>query len=592
MVGGGAAVFLSLFHRPAATARRLGNTAEQAPVTADVSKAQVVSGQANPAGVTAAWIAAENAKPGTTGWKLTDVATAGEIAGYADSTSARSGQVVTLFVSTAAPTFRVDAYRMGFYQSTGARLVWSSDDTASLRQPRPTFTAATNMVEANWQPSLQVPTTGWPEGEYLFKLTAGTGKQQYVPLTVRNDRSTAAYAVINAVTTWQAYNLWGGYSLYAGGDAAQPSRRSRVVSFDRPYKFGDGAGDFLSLEYPAVSLMESLGLDVTYLTDVDLHEQPGLLLAHRAVFSLGHDEYYSMAMRNGLVAARDHGVNLAFLGANAIYRHIRFGPSPLGPDRHQIDYKSAQEDPLNGKDNADVTVNWRDPPNSNPESQLIGDFYQCNPVRADMVVADPTNWLFAGTGAYPGQRLPNVVGSEYDRYDPRVPGPTNVEILTHSPVTCHGSPDYADATYYSVASGAGVFATGTIDFVGSLDALCQPAGCAGQVLGRVMANLLAAFGTGPAGRAHPSNPAQSAVQTRPPNNGGRATTTSPTATDPPPIFGPVGPGGADTSAAPTTNAITEITTTTTTTIGTRNRFGPTPVRATTTVPGSPRAYRP
>jgi hypothetical protein len=163
-----------------------------------------------------------------------------------------------------------------------------------------------------------------------------------------------------------------------------------------------------------------------------------------------------------------------------------------------------------------VTVDWRDPPNNNPESQLIGDFYQCNPVRADMVVVDPDNWLFAGSGAFAGQKLPDVVGSEYDRYDPTVPGPGNVEILTHSPLRCRGKADFSDATYYSAPSGAGVFAAGTIDWVGHIDTHCVTDNCAGRVLGKVMENLLTVFGAGPAGRTHPADPAQSSVKPRPP----------------------------------------------------------------------------
>ncbi len=91
-----------------------------------------------------------------------------------------------------------------------------------------------------------------------------------------------------------------------------------------------------------------------------------------------------------------------------------------------------------------------------------------------------------------------------------------MEILTHSPLTCRGNFDYSDATYYSAPSGAGVFASGTIDWVGYMDVHCVPDGCAGQVLGRVMVNLLTAFGAGPAGVAHPSNPAQSSVPSAPP----------------------------------------------------------------------------
>jgi hypothetical protein len=288
------------------------------------------------------------------------------------------------------------------------------------------------------------------------------------------------------------------------GRGADFGHRSRVVSFDRPYKIGDGAGDFLGNEFPLVSLVESLGLDVTYVTNIDLHQRPDFFAHHKGIFSLGHDEYYSRAMRKGLEDARDHGVNLAFLGANAVYRHIRFAPSPTGDDRHEICYKVGSEDPLTGKDNADVTVDWRDPPNNEPESTLIGDYYQCNPVQADMVVANASNWLFAGTGVQDGQHLLGVVKPEYDRYDPNAPGPPNVEVLTHSPVICHGKHDYSDATYYSAPSGAGVFASGTIAWIVDLDPKCTAADCPGPVLIKVTENLLAAFGSGPAGKIHPS----------------------------------------------------------------------------------------
>src|SRR6516225_11403902 len=45
------------------------------------------------------------------------------------------------------------------------------------------------------------------------------------------------------------------------------------------------------------------------------------------------------------VLTRDRGVNLAYIGANEIYRRIRFGSSPLGPDRIEINYRNPREDP-------------------------------------------------------------------------------------------------------------------------------------------------------------------------------------------------------------------------------------------------------
>ena len=461
-------------------------------------------GALGPGAPLAGWVVTENAQPGTRDWLLTKPAKSHEIEGYANAVSINQGGSATLFVSTAAPTFHVDAYRMGYYGGAQGRHLWSSPELPGVTQTACSLTPGVNTVSCAWKPSLTVQTDAtWPQGDYLFKLVASTGWQSYVPLTIRDDSSTAAYVLDNDVTTWQAYNLYGGYDLYQGPGGF--GTRSRVVSFDRPYTLGTGSGDFLGNELHVVALMESLGLDVTYSTDVDVDQHPELLLAHKAFLSLGHDEYYSLAMRSALQAALGQGVNLVFFGANAIYRHIRFQPSPTGPDRLEVDYKAAAEDPLNGRDNADVTpIAWRDPPNNLPESTIIGDYYQCNPVTANMVIADPSSWIFAGTGVTRGTELTDLVGTEYDHYDPKAPGPRNVTVLARSPLVCQRRADYADMTYYTAPSGAGVFASGTLNWVPKMIPTPCAFPCPGPTVVRVTENILAAFGGGPAGRAHPS----------------------------------------------------------------------------------------
>ena len=159
------------------------------------------------------------------------------------------------------------------------------------------------------------------------------------------------------------------------------------MSFDRPYG-GDGAGDFIGNELPLVALAERLGLPVSYATDIDLHADPALLRGARALISLGHDEYWSSAMRLAATSARDDGMNIAFLGANAVFRHIRLAQTQYGDNRLEICYKRANEDPLYHKMNREVTVDWREPPTSKPESVLTGVYYESNPVTADMVIVD------------------------------------------------------------------------------------------------------------------------------------------------------------------------------------------------------------
>jgi hypothetical protein len=504
-------------HRPPPTSTTTTTTTTRPPQPGPV-EVQGVSLPVSPA------IVAENARTGDAWWVTTPQG-AGDIEGYADRVSVQVGEIVTLRVNTKATSFHVEAYRMGYYQGIGARRVWVSGEVPGQRQGPPALIPPTNTVECGWAPSIQMlvdPT--WPPGAYLLKLVGATGEQAFVPLCVRDDSSEAAILLMHAVTSWQAYNRWGGYSLYygnrggaltftqdpAGGTYAD---RARIVSCDRPYSYdwASGASDFVGNELPVVFQAEQLGLDVSYWTDVDLHERPQLLANHRAMFSLGHDEYWSLAMRDGAQSAVHQGLNLAFLGANACYRQIRLELSPLGPDRHVVCFKSAAEDPMTGRDITQVTVNWVQAPVSNPESQLIGSTYQDIDADADMVVTDPGSWVMAGTGLTAGQHLAGAVRGEFDRYVPGPASPPTVDVVAHSPVpNRHGN--FSDVTWYTVPGGGGVFATGNASWVGQLaDAplippnVLQPAepGVTAPLL-RIMLNVYSVLGSAPASITHPS----------------------------------------------------------------------------------------
>ena len=474
------------------------------PATAGASS-KPVAGSGRPAVSALPFPAAENARHGTAFWYIHNVGAPDAIEGYADQVSVLPGQSFRLFVSTTSPRFRVQAFRMGWYHGRRARQVWQSGEVKGQVQAQPTIARGTRMVSTRWRPSLTVPTTGWPEGAYLLRLDASRGPERYVPVTVRSATTAGKVVLVMGVTTWQAYNLWGGYSLYDGPGGV--ASRSYAVSFDRPYD-QNGASLFTVFDEPALAVAEHTpGVPLAYETDVDLDRDPGLLAGARAVISLGHDEYYSAAMRQALLDARGAGTNLAFLGANAMYRHIRFASSALGSDRIEICYKEAALDPLYGVRNSQTTQNWRDPPDPRPESVITGVFYECNPVSAPYVVVDPKNWIFAGTGVHKGTSFPGMVGPEYDRVNPAVPFPRPLEILAHSPLTCDGVNTYADSAYYTVPSGAGVFAAGTMRWVCAMrGSSCGHgvSGAARRFADRATQNLLRAFAAGPAGRTHPA----------------------------------------------------------------------------------------
>jgi hypothetical protein len=449
----------------------------------------------------------ENSLPGDPGWDIRHLGAADAIVGYAGRASVLAGEPVPLFVSTTSRSFRVLAFRMGWYRGDLARLVWQSGSVRGHRQRRASLEHPTNTVATDWGHSVTVPTDDWPDGSYLLRLDADSGAQRFVPLTVRSASTAGKVVIKNCVATWQAYNMWGGYDLYNGpAGIADYDNRSLAVSLDRPFDL-NGAFMFLAHERKLIQLAERLGLPLAYETNLDLAEQPGLLDGASALFSLGHDEYWSPSERAHVTAARDAGVNVAFLGANAMFRRTRLAGTKLGARRLVICYKTSYlRDPMYGKDNALVTSDWREPPNPDPESSLTGTLYESNPTSADYVVASPDAWLFRGTGVREGTRFPGLVGIEYDRVNPDSPVERPIEILSHSPLTCRGVNSYADSAYYTHRSGAGVFNTGTMRWVRSFGGnigygIDQRTA---RFTKRVTANVLRAFADGPAAARYPA----------------------------------------------------------------------------------------
>jgi hypothetical protein len=160
-------------------------------------------------------------------------------------------------------------------------------------------------------------------------------------------------------------------------------------------------------------------------------------------------------------------------------------------------------DPATRTDPMLATVNWREPPLQEPEAEIVGIEYGCAEARADLVLTNTDGWVYQGTDARNGQRLPRLVGVEFDELAPRDITPPGVEVFAASPVVCRQARYQQVTVYRSTASGAGVFAAGTIDWNCGLDGTCADIEAFGVVRG-ITANVLAVFASGPAGRLHPS----------------------------------------------------------------------------------------
>ena len=437
--------------------------------------------------VWAASIRAENQKPGTPDWEITQPAENREIEGYASQTSVDAGEPIDLFVNTRADRYTVDIYRMGWYGGAGARRVAGPFERRGVRQSIPTPDPDTGLIECRWTDPIRVETRDadgpWTTGVYLARLTivpdhpGAPARQTYIVFVVRDDAGRAPIVFQSSVTTFAAYDNWGGKSLYAFNSGDAPARK---VSFDRPYAsnpYGvrlDGAGDFLRRwEYNAVRFLERDGYELRYITDVDTHVR-GIGDA-RVYLSIGHDEYWSWEMRRAIERARDRGTHLAFLGADVGYWQIRFEPDAAGAaDRTIVAYKeaAATRDPLaldaDPRNDRYVTGRFRDQPASRPEERLVGVMYAADPVDADIVVDAPRHWVFDGTGLKAGDALRGLLGYEVDMM--YGVGPRGIERLAHSPFIDHGGRRrYADMTIYRAASGAFVFATGSMQWNWGLD---------------------------------------------------------------------------------------------------------------------------
>ncbi len=188
--------------------------------------------------------------------------------------------------------------------------------------------ATTGLVDAgNWSVSAtwDMPADA-VSGVYIAKLVRNDGGANHIPFIVRDDNGNSDVLFQTSDTTWQAYNDWGGNSLYSGS----PAGRAYKVSYNRPIntRFDSAPGqpeDFLfDSEYPTIRFLEANGYDVSYFSGIDSDRRGAEIREHKVFLSVGHDEYWSGGQRTNVEAARDAGVNLAFLSGNEVFWKTRW----------------------------------------------------------------------------------------------------------------------------------------------------------------------------------------------------------------------------------------------------------------------------
>ena len=187
-------------------------------------------------------------------------------------------------------------------------------------------------------------------GIYIARpVRTDNGGASHIVFVVRDDDGRSDLLFQTSDTTWQAYNPYGGYNAYNTG-----LDRDRVVklSYNRPFttRGGELENWLFNSEYPMLRWLERNGYDVSYSSAIDTERRAGELLEHKTFLSVGHDEYWSQGRRDAVTAARDAGVNLAFLSGNEIYWKIRWEDSAHRRrgrrPAHQVVYKEGSAAPM------------------------------------------------------------------------------------------------------------------------------------------------------------------------------------------------------------------------------------------------------
>ena len=370
------------------------------------------------------WVKAENAKAGSKGWN-SDIPlrfsadfsrrkTMERVEGYFDRTSIGCGEKAKLKV-VGAPFADISIYRVGYYNGIGARLI------ATIKSAK-SFTA----------------TQSTPPGQYLIKLESPDRVASFVPLLIRGVQKSEI-TFVSSVLTWQAYNQWGGSSLYKGADGKRETKATSV-SFDRPYD-GDGAGQFRYMEEPLIQMMEKLGLDINYITDIDLDRKPTINSASIAFG--GHSEFWTESMRAAIEKSINSGTNLLIFGGNTAYAKTVLTGRVLN---NRIPYREIDK----------------------PESLFIGSQFFALGIRKDLEVQADEKWPFNVLGKT--AKIKGIFGYEADTaMGTRGPG---VEVLARATISPTEKGFVAMSTYYSAPSGAGVLNLGTNAWVCAIANRC------------------------------------------------------------------------------------------------------------------------
>jgi hypothetical protein len=414
--------------------------------------------------------------------------------GFVDRHSIAPGESFNLVLSTGPAIERIEGKveisRIGHYGEADRQVVWTSPFLTIQRQETRITSAS---LGVDWVPAVNdAPTDDWKTGYYTidFLMADGDRDRSVAYLVVTNPDCSGDVLLWLCANTYNAYNAWGGYSLY---ESAFAGDRAQMLSFDRP-----ASPAFFEYDYFLVSWLERLaaehGFSVDYATNFDIYRDPRIAQQARLLISGCHNEYWSKEEFDAVhQRIFELGKNTIFMGANSAYWQVRYADlnragSGENWGRQLICYKSP-DDPIRQRvDDKEgdllVTTRYRDGSRL-PETMLAGVAYQNyfdpggdSGPRYGYKVADSSLPFFNGTGWKVGDAIGDVVGYEWDNRDPDSDGkrlwdaelsqipaidPRDLQVLfVGHPIDVDGHPGLAESVYFKSPAGAQVFSSGSI----------------------------------------------------------------------------------------------------------------------------------
>ncbi len=301
---------------------------------------------------------------------------------------------------------RIHVMRIGYYNGSGARSMWSSPLLTLKSYNVPRVKSLTRMVETKWPVTTSFSIgSDWTPGLYVVASENENGTIENVtPLIVNGAPATSKLLLVHSTMTWTAYNGFGGRSAYMGPVDAK-RERSRVVSMDRPM-LGSGINHFDRDAIALVQFLEERGIEVDQIADTDIDRYPSLLSHYNGVIFSGHAEYMTNRIFKSVMAARNSGINLAFLGSNTAYWQVRLSASPSGSDRRISIYRNPHTDPITSPDQ--ISIQFNNPRINMLPSLITGETTAGVHVMGEMKVVDKPHWLNISTHAVLNGWSPNT----------------------------------------------------------------------------------------------------------------------------------------------------------------------------------------